>query len=302
MSIHLGALSRRTFLKQSAAAASGVLFLSSRGSGQTAAAADHWALLADTHVAAQRDLAARGVVMADHLADVARQLLALERSPAGVVIAGDCAYNSGESGDYRTLMDLLAPLESARLPLHLTLGNHDHRQRFWSVLADRPQRTAVEGRHVAVVESPRANWFFLDTLDETNVTPGRLGGVQLEWLAAALDARPDKPALVVAHHNPIGPADKPSGLLDTDALLEVLAARRQVKAYFFGHTHHWEVKQQAGIWLVNLPPVAYVFRAGEPSGWVHCRLADKGATLELHCLDASHHAHRQRVELAWRTA
>ena len=30
-------------------------------------------------------------------------------------------------------------------------------------------------RQVAVIETPHANWFVLDSLDQTNVTPGKLG-------------------------------------------------------------------------------------------------------------------------------
>ena len=40
-------------------------------------------------------------------------------------------------------------------------------------------------------------------------------------------------------------------------------------AYIYGHTHNWKVESDtSGIHLINLPPVSYVFREGEPSGWV----------------------------------
>ena len=53
-----------------------------------------------------------------------------------------------------------------------------------------------------LVEGPRANWFLLDSLDEPNKTPGVLGDKQVAWLGQALDARANKPAILVAHHNP----------------------------------------------------------------------------------------------------
>src|SRR5205085_4201559 len=97
-----------------------------------------------------------------------------------------------------------------------------------------PAETPVAGRHVAVVRLPRANLFLLDSLDVTDGVPGRLGEGQLAWLARALDAAADRPALVVGHHDLMTappPADrKPSGLLDTEALLKVLEPRKQVKA------------------------------------------------------------------------
>ncbi|MGB7933682.1 MAG: hypothetical protein WCH04_15950, partial [Gammaproteobacteria bacterium] len=52
----------------------------------------------------------------------------------------------------------------------------------------------VIDKHVSILETPRANWFLLDSLQRTNDLLGRLGEVQLQWLAKALDARADRPA------------------------------------------------------------------------------------------------------------
>jgi 3',5'-cyclic AMP phosphodiesterase CpdA len=127
-----------------------------------------------------------------------------------------------------------------------------------------------------------------------------LGKEQLAWLDTELARRPDKPALVVAHHNP-DVRQNTSGLTDTKALFDVLRPRRQVKAYLFGHTHHWDVRaDDDGIQLVNLPPVAYVFRQGNPSGWVDARLTAAGMSLQLNCVDPEHPQHGQTIELTWR--
>lgn len=92
------------------------------------------------------------------------------------------------------------------------------------------------------------------------------------------------------------------GLKDTLALLEVIRARKQVKAYIYGHTHHWSVDQDgSGIHFINLPPVGYVFQEGEPSGWVHANLGDHGMTVELRCVNPAHKAHGQQFNLRWRT-
>jgi 3',5'-cyclic AMP phosphodiesterase CpdA len=78
------------------------------------------------------------------------------------------------------------------------------------------------------VETPHANWFLLDSLDQTNTKTGLglLGEAQLAWLAKALDARPDKPALLLAHHNP-NPAAllKNSRLANTEAFFKVIMPR-----------------------------------------------------------------------------
>src|SRR5205085_5467308 len=151
-------------------------------------------------------------------------------------------------------------------------------------------------------ETPLANWYLLDSLDKTNVTPGRLGSEQLEWLKKALDARTNKPAIIFGHHHPDFATSVPvGGLLDTQALFDVLGPRKQVKAYIFGHTHHWELAQRDGIHLINLPPVAYVFQPKDPSGWVDVSLSKDGAVLAFYSLDTAHPAHGKKHELTWRS-
>ena len=89
------------------------------------------------------------------------------------------------------------------MPVHLALGNHDNRERFWEALPEeKAAQRPLADRQVALLRTPRANWFVLDSLEKTLSTPGLLGQEQLDWLAGALDANPDKPALVLIHHNP----------------------------------------------------------------------------------------------------
>jgi 3',5'-cyclic AMP phosphodiesterase CpdA len=184
------------------------------------------------------------------------------------------------------------------------MGNHDNRERFWKVL--RSAKTVpprLPGRQAAIVRTPAANWFVLDSLIRTRVTDGLLGEAQRVWLAAALDANANKPALVMIHHqpSPLHSGKKGGGLDDADELFAILRPRPQVKAYFFGHTHRWAVSQdESGIHLINLPPVAYLFEEGPPNGWVHAAVQDDGARLELRCLDHAHPNHGQVVNLAWR--
>ena len=201
-------------------------------------------------------------------------------------------------------MKSLQPLREARLPVHLALGNHDDRDHFWKALPAEDEarkdtrNRPVEGRQAMVVESERANWFVLDSLEHTTATPGRVGKEQLKWLEGALEERHDKPALVMVHHDPTNA--KTAGLRDTAELMEVIGPRKQVKVLFFGHTHDWEVGRQDGIHMINFPPVAYVFKTGKPNGWVEATLADKGMTLQLHCLDPRHAQNGQRAQLEWR--
>ena len=302
MPIHLPPLSRRRFLGRTLAAGAGLALAPELFAGPSQTDPDSWALLSDTHLAGDRTLKARGINMTEHFESVSRELSALPKRPAGVFITGDFAFNSGQASDYAVVADLLRPIRQAQMPVHLTLGNHDHRERFWEAFPDEKaaQRPLVD-RQVSLLRTPRANWFILDSLETTLSTPGLIGPEQLDWLGQALDANPDKPALVLVHHNPFFHGGN-MGLKDTVAFLEILRPRRQVKAYIYGHTHAWGVFQDtSGIHLINLPPVSYVFKDGEPSGWVHAQLGRKAMDLELRCIDPTHKLHGQKHNLAWRS-
>jgi 3',5'-cyclic AMP phosphodiesterase CpdA len=303
MPFHIAPFSRREFLRRSALAGAGLLTIPALRAADSRVAADRFALLSDTHVAGDPATIAHEVNMAGHLRAVVAEVGALTPAPAGVFVNGDCSLDHGLAEDYATFAALLQPVSEAALPLHLTLGNHDERETFWTSLKTRGDTPPLASKHVSIVESARANWFLLDSLDVTKATPGRLGDEQRAWLAKALDARAEKPALVMVHHNPVSfDPTRPPGLLDTAELLALLLPRRHVKAVFFGHTHTWRQTEQDGLHLVNLPAVAYPFQKDEVTGWVQCQLRDGGAALELRAIDRQHPAHGQVVPLAWRAA
>lgn len=297
MPVSLPPLTRRRFLAGALAAGTASLF------GRQAFGADkevdphRFFLLSDTHISQLRTQAERGTIMFENMQRTCAALLAEQTAAAGVIINGDCAYHAGEAGDYAALLELLAPVRKSGMPVHLGMGNHDQRERFWK--AFEMEKGAVEGRHVSVIKAERANIFLLDSLDVTNSTPGNVGPLQLAWLTAALDAAADKPAIIMVHHNP-DDRPQPKGLTDSKAVMDALLPRKQVKLLFYGHTHFWEARRTADLHCVNLPPVAYVFKAGMPNGWIDLKLGEKGATLQLRCLDEKHAQHMQKLELPWR--
>jgi 3',5'-cyclic AMP phosphodiesterase CpdA len=301
MPITLPPISRRRFLAASAGAGLGLLLRSNQLFGAERAIDPHrLALLSDVHIAASTSAKERGVMMYDHLRQVCGELLDLTTQPAAIFINGDCAYHTGETADYQTLLKLLHPLRQAGHTLHLGMGNHDDREHLWKTIPDSESHVdPLPQKQVSLLEYPRANVLQLDSLNQTNHTPGVLGEEQLNWLKSTLDAHAQKPAIVMVHHQP-DERPKPSGLTDTQALLDVLLPRRQVKALFYGHTHVWEIANRSGMHCINLPAVAYVFKEGEPSGWVDAHLRENGMSLELRCVDASHPKHGQKIELTWR--
>ena len=324
MPIHLPPISRRRFLSGSLAAGAGLLLQRASWAADAPADPNRWALMADTHIWQRRNGVHSGVNMAANFRQARQEILALDRRPAGAIVAGDCAFMQGDTSDYATLVDLVKPLRAGGIPMHFALGNHDHHANFRRAVADQrpPQEAVAEvpDKYISVLETPHANWFLLDSLEDPPAKPdpagkaradslhvhfqdagsnwvsGSLGKAQLDWLGKGMDARTDKPAILLDHHY----LSLGSGLRDTAALLEVMGPRKQVKAVVFGHSHTWQRTRWQGIHLVNLPAVAWVFDPAQPKGWVDIELAPHGATLVLHCLDRQHPKQGERVELKWR--
>ena len=306
MPLYLTQLSRREFLKRAALAGAAFAFAPEIHAGIFGKSRDKntFFFLSDTHIAGNpAEVYVKDSIkanMTDQLAAVSRELAAWPVKPAAVIVNGDLAYLTGKPADYAQFAKDITPVR-ALAPLHLTLGNHDERENFWSAFPHDAQKIkSIPQKQISVFESARANWFLLDSLQFSSKTPGEVGFAQLDWLARELDARPQKPAIVMVHHNPQFP--KPTtGLLDSDALLAELAPRRQVKALIFGHTHDWKTwPHESGIHLINLPPTSYPFHEGRPVGWVRATLARDAMEIELRCLDVKHPEHAQPKNLVWR--
>ncbi len=248
--------------------------------------------------------------MADRLTQVVGEVLEEKDSLAGVIINGDCAFDDGQPGDYATLIALLKPLTDAGLSIHCTLGNHDNRDTFYGASLAAAESSSVESKHCSVIETPFADWILLDTLRFVNKVEGELGEAQLNWLKRRLTDHPDKPAILVGHHYPqvfrtdVIPSEekiKISGLIDSEPFLQLLAGHPSAKAYIFGHSHNWQVKEdEQHCHHINLPPTAHLFDPSRPAGWVRATISGPGLQLELRSLDPSHPEHGEIHELEWR--
>src|SRR5438552_17005888 len=233
MPISLQSVSRRGFLKGSLGATAALLCPHWLRALDVAADPNRFALLSDIHIHVDPAFLHKtkiGVTdMWKNLQQVSGEILSLSSRPSAIFINGDCAFHEGLPGDYMTVVDGLAPLRAAKFPIHLALGNHDHQANFWEVLpSDEARNNELDDHHALFVPAERANFFVLDSLKITDKVSGVLGQKQLDWLAAALDAHAEKPAIVFVHHNPqekpkLDPATKKetiSGLEDTRALLD----------------------------------------------------------------------------------
>lgn len=306
--------SRRHFLRQLVVAGGGASVFSSdsRAWGDESKPTENWAFLSDTHIAADPAKVSRqGTCMAETLKQVVAEVVAEAKTLDGVIIDGDCAFDDGQPGDYVTLAGLLKPISEAGLPIHFTLGNHDDRKHFLEAgVVSAGGESLIDGKLVSVVEGSLVNWVMLDSLRFVNQVEGEFGEAQLKWLDQWLTAHSSKPALLVGHHYPqvfrtdVIPSDeaiKISGLVDSEAFLELVRRHTHVKAYFYGHSHDWKTKTPAdGLHEVNLPPTAYVFKPERPNGWVRVQVTEGEMSLELRALDPEHPQDGESKTLAWR--
>ena len=259
------------------------------------------ALLADTHISADPDLAYPGtrwpgspvkesehesVNMAQSLTIVAESVIALNPLPAHLIINGDCTMSRGTEAEYKELLRLLGPVRAAGITVHVTIGNHDNRENLWKLLPFLKKEQM--GIHAEVIELPHANLILLDSGRK-----GILGKKQLSWLAQELDGRTDKPALVFGHFNPspnrgVRPIN---GMSDGASLLKLLAKRKHARGYLYGHTHEWQQDRRGHLHLINQPAVSYYFGKGHAHGWIDAKLTKHSAELELRCIDPKHKQH-----------
>lgn len=304
MPVHQFPLSRRAFLGHSAAVVA-TLSLSIKSWGADFTGSDEIAFLSDTHIPETAEIIGHGGAnMVAQLQQVVGEVCKLPHPPGNVIITGDCAYLQGLAEDYANFARIIEPITTAGLPLHLMTGNHDRREGMLEALTvSRPRDPLVSSKFVSVLELRHVNLFLLDTLQATNVVTGEVGEAQRTWLARELDARKEKPAVVVAHHNLQfnAPAEgqRVTGLVDTVAFFDLLKSRAHVKAYIFGHTHSWHLSHREGIQFINLPPTSYIFGIGQPIGWVHARFHGEGVDLELKTIDPAHALSGEKKAIRW---
>jgi len=266
------------------------------------------ALLADTHISANPKQSYPGtkwlgtpvkeeehewVNMADALAQSASEVIALNPRPVNLIINGDCALSRGTEAEYKEFLRLIEPIRKAGITVHITIGNHDTREKLWKLLPFLKKEQL--GIHADVLELPHVNLLLLDS--------GRRGTMedkQLDWLAQQLDQRKDKSALVFAHYNPLPTRGiRPiRGMPEGRKLLKLIAERKHAKAFFHGHTHEWQQSREGAIQIIAQPSVSYYFGKGHAHGWVDMNLTETKADLELHCIDPKHKQHGEKKQIS----
>jgi Icc protein len=225
------------------------------------------AQLSDLHLRVEGD--DRGAERA--LAVAVDAVLDLRPAPDAVLVSGDLA-DAGSTREYIRARALLAPLP---MPVHVLPGNHDDRDALCEQFGTPAQYTAEVGELRLVV------------CDTTLL--GRMEGkLDLEWLAAQLDAEREHPVVLAMHHPPLLtgiPVLDDIGLpaADRAALGELLARSPHVRRVVAGHVHRTAFGVLGGCGVVTAPSTnlqarleigarAFDFRPEPPGFLVHVEL------------------------------
>ena len=301
MPITVSPLTRREFCRNVAGSTlAAVLWGTSPNSWAAETDRDHWVFLSDTHIPSDANEERHGYNPVKNFADVRAAVLKLGHKPQGVIITGDVAFLHGKLEDYLQIAAQVAPYTDNGIPVHIAFGNHDHLDNFYATFSNlKKEASPVMNKHITVLETPHANLFLLDSLylPSTETGSGFLGLEQLRWLKKELNARKDKPALLLAHHN----LDNCSGtLMDREEFWSVVKSAPQVKAYIYGHTHIYQQSVRDGVHLINLPALGWEFESGtQPLGWSDVEISGNGIQLTLHTLPSDHPHNGDVREFAW---
>ncbi|WMT90709.1 metallophosphoesterase [Pelagibacterium sp. H642] len=160
----------------------------------------------------------------------------MDQTPRFIVASGDLTNR----GDVESYYQLKAIMAATDLPVIYALGNHDTREGFYRGMLERSTDLDAPYDHDQVIAGVH-----IITLDTT--TPGQIGGSltpeQFDWLAGKLDAHPELPKLIVAHHAPALGDNPPWDHwrtidFDQSQKLAQLLKGRNILGILSGHIHH----------------------------------------------------------------
>ncbi len=276
-------VNRRQFLSFGLAVAGGVVAMGPRRSRaqeakETKERKDvaRWALLSDTHIAADPDNRFRGFYPHRNLQKVTAQIAT--NLPDGIVVTGDLSRSRGGVEAYASFKSMLRPLAEKR-PIYMAVGNHDNRHDFFEAFEKSDTSgEAVENKHIVTAMAGPVRMIVLDSLLYTNVYGGMLGRPQRTWLETYLNICDETPTIVFLHHTPR------ADLLDARRLVETITPIPKVKAVVYGHSHKYDFYESDGVHFINLPATGYNFTGAQPVGWVEARLTSKSGEFVLHAV------------------
>jgi len=211
--------------------------------------------LTDPHIPGEDQARVRGVDTAARLAGVVESINRLWPAPAFVIITGDFSADGSPAAHRRAA----ALLRALRVPVRVTLGNHDDPETFRQVMGELGDLLGTETCQAFDVQGWR---ILLLNSKCPGLKEGFLGPVQRQQMREELAKNPRLPALLFMHHHvlPLGlPWVDRDNLRDWNEFLEILRDVGNVRGLFSGHAHQASRHEWSGIPFFVTPSAGYQF-------------------------------------------
>jgi 3',5'-cyclic-AMP phosphodiesterase len=237
----------------------------------------------DLHLYGARDGRLRGIATLPSLTSVVGAARADLAPWEAVLLTGDLVQDDPQG--YLRVREVFG---QSTVPVYCIPGNHDEIAPMRASLADGPFQicgTATHGEWLLVM---------LDSYHHGSAN-GRLSAAELVRLDAELTRHADRHALVCLHHHPVAAGSRwldEVGLLNPDALFEVLDRHRNVRVLLWGHVHQAYDGRRGDVRLLSTPSTCAQFLPGSASFAID-RRPPGYRWLEL-CADGS-----VRTEVVW---
>jgi len=149
------------------------------------------------------------------------------------ILAGDLA-DLGQPAAYERLKAIIARLP---IPVHITLGNHDHRPAFLEAFGAQFAH-AHTGKIDKVIDHKGYRVILLDS-SEPGLVHGVLQDAQIAQLQLWLNEAMDRPVIVVLHHNAnaLHIGSDTIRLLEPTAFIDALKTHPDIRQVIAGHVH-----------------------------------------------------------------
>jgi 3',5'-cyclic AMP phosphodiesterase CpdA len=244
------------------------------------------AQISDLHIAMEGHLAYERFDTASCVSRCIECIGRLRPQPDVVLATGDLV-DSGSSGEYKRLRDVLAPLA---VPVFLIPGNHDDREALRTEFRDHAYLPSKGRPACYAVEQYPVRLLALDTL-----VPGEKGGAlgdgQLDWFEEQLASAPRRPTLVFLHHPPFRTGIPRMDDIGLDAasaqrLGDIVSRHSQIELVTAGHLHRGLQTRWRGTTASVCPSAAFQFRLNmEPAKLEPA--PNEPPAYQLHCWNGS---------------
>ncbi len=183
--------------------------------------------------------------------------LSMSRIDADMLIISGDLTDDAHKQTYRQLRSML---DDIKVPIYVTLGNHDELDVMSAFLLN---ETIHHQGHLMTFGW---NLVFIETAVEGEEY-GQVNESELLRIEHILNQHPDQPSLMVMHHGPISNCAKANcQLINAEDFMSMLGQHRQVRGVISGHTHQCIEARIEGIHYMTTPSTFLKVKHPCPNG------------------------------------